>query len=39
MKDARSWNSALLYGAGWGGAEAILLGVAVLFFLIQALLY
>ncbi|MDK1044564.1 MAG: YhfC family glutamic-type intramembrane protease [Anaerolineales bacterium] len=39
LKDARSWNSALLYGAGWGGAEAILLGVAVLFFLIQALLY
>ena len=39
LKDARSWNSALLYGAGWGGAEAILLGVAVLFFLVQALLY
>ena len=39
LKDARSWNSALLYGAGWGGAEAILLGLVVLWFLVQALLF
>jgi len=39
LKGARSWNSALLYGAGWGGVEAILVGVSVLFFLIQALAF
>jgi uncharacterized membrane protein YhfC len=39
LKDARSWNSALMYGAGWGGIEAILLGLAVLWFLVQALLF
>ncbi len=39
LKDARSWSSALLYGAGWGGAEAILLGLAVLWFLAQALMF
>jgi uncharacterized membrane protein YhfC len=39
IKDARSWNSALMYGAGWGGIEAILLGLIVLWALVQALLY
>ncbi|GMR10132.1 MAG: YhfC family intramembrane metalloprotease [Anaerolineae bacterium] len=39
LKGARSWNSALMYGAGWGGAEAILLGLAVLWFLVQALMF
>ena len=39
LKDARSWSSALMYGAGWGGAEAILLGLAVLWFLVQALMF
>ncbi len=39
LKDARSWNSALMYGAGWGGAEAILLGLVVLWALVQALLF
>jgi uncharacterized membrane protein YhfC len=39
IKEARSWNSALMYGAGWGGIEAILLGLVVLWALTQALLY
>ena len=39
IKDARSWNSALMYGAGWGGIEAILLGLVVLWALTQAILY
>lgn len=29
-KDARSWSKALMVGSGWGGAEAIILGVVVL---------
>ena len=39
IKEARSWNSSLMYGAGWGGIEAILLGLVVLWALVQALLY
>lgn len=39
IRDARAWNSALMYGAGWGGAEAIILGLAVLWVLVQALLF
>jgi uncharacterized membrane protein YhfC len=39
IKDTRSWTSALMYGAGWGGIEAILLGLVVLWVLVQALLY
>jgi uncharacterized membrane protein YhfC len=39
IKQARSWNSSLMYGAGWGGIEAILLGLVVLWALVQALLY
>ncbi len=29
-KDARSWSKALMLGSGWGGAEAIILGILVL---------
>ncbi|MFQ5942892.1 MAG: YhfC family glutamic-type intramembrane protease [Anaerolineales bacterium] len=39
IKNARSWNSALMYGAGWGGIEAMLLGLTVLWVLVQALLF
>ncbi len=28
--DARSWRKAVLFGAGWGGIEAIILGILVL---------
>ncbi len=34
-KDARSWKKGLLTGAGHGGAEAIILGVLVMFTFIQ----
>ncbi len=27
LKEARSWDSSLMYGAGWGGIEAIITGV------------
>ncbi len=30
LKDARSWGAALMYGAGHGGIEAILLGIVTL---------
>lgn len=36
-KDARSWRSAILTGAGHGGAEAILLGMIVMFVYFQFL--
>ena len=39
IKDARSWSSSLMYGAGWGGAEAIFLGLTVLWALAQALMF
>ena len=39
IKEARSWSSSLMYGAGWGGMEAILVGLAVLWALTQALLW
>ncbi len=39
IKEARSWSSSLMYGAGWGGMEAILVGLAVLWGLTQALLW
>ena len=29
-KEARSWSKALMLGSGWGGAEAIILGILVL---------
>jgi uncharacterized membrane protein YhfC len=29
-KEARSWSKALMLGSGWGGAEAIFLGILVL---------
>jgi uncharacterized membrane protein YhfC len=34
-KDARSWRNSVLFGAGHGGAEAILLGVLVLYGFFQ----
>ncbi len=34
-KDARSWRNGVLFGAGHGGAEAILLGVLVLYGFLQ----
>jgi uncharacterized membrane protein YhfC len=37
IKDERDWKSALMYGAGHGGIEAILLGGLVLFGFIQAI--
>jgi len=39
VKEARSWSSSLMYGAGWGGMEAILVGLAVMWGLSQALLW
>jgi uncharacterized membrane protein YhfC len=36
-KDARSWGSGLLAGAGHGGVEAIILGILVLYGYIQML--
>ena len=39
VKEARSWSSSLMYGAGWGGMEAILVGLAVMWGLTQALLW
>ena len=39
IKEERSWSSSLMYGAGWGGIEAILLGLVVLWALTQALLW
>ncbi len=39
IKEARTWSSSLMYGAGWGGMEAILVGLAVLWALTQALLW
>jgi uncharacterized membrane protein YhfC len=35
LKDARSWRKGVLAGAGHGGAEAIILGLLVLFTYIQ----
>lgn len=29
-KDARTWGQGLMYGAGWGGVESMILGVIVL---------
>jgi uncharacterized membrane protein YhfC len=39
LKDARRWEEAVLYGAGHGGVEAILLGGLALFAFFQALAY
>jgi uncharacterized membrane protein YhfC len=38
-KDARSWSAGLMFGAGHGGMEAILLGALAAYGLIQALIY
>lgn len=37
LKDERIWKSAVMFGAGHGGIEAILLGALALYALIQAL--
>lgn len=37
LKDRRSWRQALMVGAGHGGVESILLGLLVIYGLIQAL--
>jgi len=37
LKDDRNWKSALMFGAGHGGIEAILFGALALYALIQAL--
>jgi len=39
VKDARNWSAGLMFGAGHGGIEAILLGALATYGLIQALLY
>lgn len=39
LKSARSWREALMYGAGHGGVEAILVGGVVLVALLQVLAY
>jgi uncharacterized membrane protein YhfC len=38
LKDARSWRTGILFGAGHGGAEAIIFGALVLFAYIQLLI-
>ena len=35
LKDARSWRKGVLFGAGHGGAEAIILGVLVFYTFLQ----
>jgi uncharacterized membrane protein YhfC len=35
LKDARSWRKSVLFGAGHGGVEAIILGVFALFAFVQ----
>ena len=35
IKDERDWKSALMYGAGHGGTESILMGILALFTLIR----
>jgi uncharacterized membrane protein YhfC len=37
LKDARSWAEGLMFGAGHGGVEAMLLGALVLFVFLQML--
>jgi uncharacterized membrane protein YhfC len=39
VREARSWRQALMFGAGHGGIEAILLGVLAAYALFQALTY
>jgi uncharacterized membrane protein YhfC len=38
VKDDRDWGSALMYGAGHGGIESIILGIITLYAFIQAIL-
>jgi uncharacterized membrane protein YhfC len=37
LKDARSWRAGVLFGAGHGGAEAVIFGVLVLYTLLRLL--
>jgi uncharacterized membrane protein YhfC len=39
LKSARSWKEALMFGAGHGGVESVLLGVLVLVAFLQVLAY
>jgi uncharacterized membrane protein YhfC len=39
VREARSWRQALMFGAGHGGIEAILLGLLAAYALFQALTY
>ncbi|NIS80558.1 MAG: YhfC family intramembrane metalloprotease [Anaerolineales bacterium] len=39
LRDARSWRDAIMFGAGHGGIEAILLGGLAAYGLIQAIAY
>ncbi len=39
VKDARSWKAGLMFGAGHGGLEAIILGALAGYALVQALVY
>lgn len=39
IRDARTWKEALMFGAGHGGVEAILLGGAVLLAFVQAVAF
>lgn len=38
-RDARSWHKGILFGLGHGGAEAIILGLLVLFAFVQMVAY
>ncbi len=39
LREARSWREGMMFGAGHGGIEAILLGVLVVYGLIQMMAY
>lgn len=39
LKDARSWPSSLMFGAGYGGFEAIILGILALFAYVNMVMY
>lgn len=39
LRDVRHWRGALMFGAGHGGAEAIIFGGLVLYTLLQAIAY
>lgn len=39
ITDARSWGQGLMFGAGWGGIEAIILGVLGFYGLMQIVMF